>query len=74
MYFSALNPKFRKKKKKCTCLLALLSLGEVLPNVVPVNDMGSFVQEVKLYIIDKRVNLIDMDGWKIDSDRIYFDW
>ncbi|GBM37690.1 hypothetical protein AVEN_9973-1 [Araneus ventricosus] len=70
MSFSALNPKFRKES---SCLSALISLGEMLPNV-PENDMGSFIQDIKMYIIDERVNLIDMDGWEKEGGRIDVDW
>ncbi|GBM63510.1 hypothetical protein AVEN_73790-1 [Araneus ventricosus] len=71
LYFSALNPKFRKES---SCLSTLISLGEMLPNVVPENDMGSLIQEVKMYIIDERVDLIDMDGWEKEGGRIDVDW
>ncbi|GBN85449.1 hypothetical protein AVEN_67195-1 [Araneus ventricosus] len=46
----------------------------MLPNVVPENDMGSFIQEIKMYIIEERVDLIDMDGWEKEGGRIDVNW
>ncbi|GBL84953.1 hypothetical protein AVEN_42213-1 [Araneus ventricosus] len=45
----------------------------MVPNV-PENDMGSFVEDVKMYIIDERVNFIDMDGWEKEGGKIDVDW